>query len=293
MLRQLPCVALAASLTAAGCFSDAPVGTAGGPGSTGGSATTSEAGTGGSGGITATGTDPSDSGTTSSGSDSGGTTQGTDTGLETTGSGSDSCSNSGRPRPTVCPTFFDAFDDETEDPLWRQSFGASTTEVGGELVIAVTGEQNDQYVTMVVLPEDGGLAEGTMRVELGTTPVEVGVRTTLWVQPLSNDGRISYNLVDRGSGLRLEARITPEVGSPQVLDALDWEAATMNWLQLREAQGMLYFETSSDGVTFETFYEMTTPFDVSSAEVGFAGHNDLPLPVDVEVSVRTFEFICG
>lgn len=291
MLRQLPRVALVASLTAVGCFSDAPVGTGGGPGSTGGSGTTSEAGTAGSGGITATSTDLSDSGTTSSGSDSGGTTEGTDTGSETTGS--DSGSDSGRPRRTVCPTFFDAFDDEIEDPLWRQSFGASTTEVGGELVIAVTGKQNDQYVTMVVLPEDGGLAEGTIRVELGTTPVEVGVRTTLWVQPLSNDGRISYNLVDRGSGLRLEARITPEVGSPQVLDALDWEAATMNWLQLREAQGMLYFETSSDGVTFETFYEMTTPFDVSSAEVGFAGHNDLPLPVDVEVSVRTFEFICG
>lgn len=238
-------------------------------------------------------TDLSGSGTTSSGSDSGDTTEGTGTGSGTAGSGSDSSSGTGEPGPTVCPTFFDAFDDEVEDPLWRQSFGASTSEVGGELVVAVTGEQNDEYVTMVVLPEDGGLAGGTMRIELGTIPVEEGVRTTLWVQPLSHAGRISYNLVDRGAGLRLEARITPEVGTPQVVETLDWDPTTMSWLQLREVDSTLYFEVSSDGAAFETFHEMKTPFDVSSAEVGFAGHNDLPLAVDVEVSVRTFEFICG
>lgn len=298
MLRQLPRLALAASLTAVGCFSEAPLGgtTAGTDASE--SEGTTTAGTGASGDTTAAGTDQSTSGTaaSASASESGETTEGTDTGSETTegtASGSDSSSDSGIPVPTVCPTFFDAFDDGVKDPLWRQSFPASASEVDDELVITVTGAADDEYVTMVVLPEGGGLAGGTMRVELGTTPVEVGVRTTLWVQPLAGAGRISYNLASRSGGLRLEARITPELGSPYVDATIDWNPASMLWLQLREADGTLYFETSTDGEMFEPFHDMPVPFDVSPAEVGFAGHNDLMLPNDVEVSVRTFEFICG
>ncbi|MCH9684547.1 MAG: hypothetical protein K0V04_24135 [Deltaproteobacteria bacterium] len=222
----------------------------------------------------------------------GGSESGTDAGLDTTAD-ADTSSDSGVVRPTVCPTFFDTFDDGAIDPRWRQSFPASTSEVDDELVIAVTGELNDEYVTMVVLPEDGGLEGATMRAELGTVPVELGVRTALWVQPTMGAGRIAYNLASRDAGLRLEARITPEVGSPQIAATLDWNPDTMSWLQLRETGGMLSFETSSDGVTFELFHQMPTPFEVDSAEVGFAGHNDLALPEDIELSVRTFEFVCG
>lgn len=295
MSRLLPLYALAASLTAVGCFSDVesvdPTGTT--ESSSGAEGTTAS----GTGETTAGGTeDESKTATSASDSDFGDTTSGTETGSGTTvgtDSGSESSSSSGEPLPMVCPTFFDAFDDEVKDSRWRQSFPGSTSEVGDELVISVTGELNDQYVTMVVLPEEGGLEEASMLVELGTTPADLGVRTTLWVQPTEGDGRISYNLAQRDGGPRLEARITPEVGSPQIMDTLDWDSGTMGWLQLREEEGQLYFETSPDGVMFELFYEMPTPFDVSSAEVGFAGHNDLALPSDVEVSVRSFEFICG
>ncbi len=277
----------------AGCFTEAPVAkTAGdtdassGP-STTEADTTTGADTGESNSGTATSATASESGDTGDGTDSGsGTTTGTD-------SGSDSSSDTGIPRPTVCPVFFDDFGDEVIDRRWRQSFVESSAEIDGELVITVTGELNDQYVTMVVLPEEMGLEGGSMRLEVGTPPADLGVRTALWVQPTMNTGRIAFNLAERNGGPRLEARITPEVGSPQVLATLDWNPDSMSWLQLRESEGVLYFETSADGGTFETFYQMETPFDVSSAEVGFAGHNDLALPSDVEVSVRTFEFICG
>lgn len=302
MLRHLPLCALAASLTAAGCVSEPAVsgseGETDSPNGSEGTGTATGSGT----SLNTTAVTESKSGTATSAttSESADTTEGTDTELETTtgtGSGSDSSSDTEPTTPTVCPTFLDSFDDAVKDPLWRQSFPASTSEVDGELVITVTGALNDEYVTMVVLPEDGrlegGLEGGTMRVELGAPPVDIGVRTTLWVHPTAHMGRISYNLVDRGSGLQIEARITPEVGAPQITATLEWDPDTMDWLQLRESGGVLYFETSTDGVTFELFHEMPTPFDVSSAEVGFAGHNDGELPNDVEVSVETFEFICG
>jgi len=291
MLRQLPLCALAASLTTAGCFSEPPVeqSTEETDSSTPSEGTATEVGSGTS--VNATGGTEGKSGTATSAT-AADTTDGTDTEHDTT-SGGDSDSDTGPLPPTVCPNFIDTFDDAAIDPLWRQSFPASTSEVDGELFITVTGALNDEYVTMVVLPEGGGLEGGTMRVELGTTPADVGVRTTLWIQPTNSQGRISYNLVDRGAGLQLEARISPKVGGPQLAATLPWDPDTMGWLQLRETGGVLYFEVSNNGVAFELFHEMPTPFDVGSAEVGFAGHNDNGLPSDVEVSVETFEFICG
>ncbi len=293
MSRPLSLLALAASLSSVGCFSDVEATTA--------SAETESSS--GPEGTTTTGAGPTSEtteGTTqaeaSTSSDSGDTTLGADTGSGTTqgaDTGSDSSSSSGEPPPMVCPVFFDTFDDDVVDSRWSQSFIASTSEVGGELVINVTGALNDEFVTMVVLPEDGGLQGGTMRVEIGTAPTELGVRLSLWVQPTEGDGRISYNLAQRDQGVRLEARITPEVGSPQILSTLLWAPDTMQWLQLREEQGQLYFEFSADGESFETFFQTKTPFNVDSAEVGFAGHNDDELAEDVEVSVRSFEFICG
>ncbi len=296
MLRVRTLCFLAASLTGVGCFTDSPTINVSEPtdSSSGPAGTTTQTSSGSGEDTTTAGTDPDGSSTATSAStaDSGDTTSGTDGGSGTTET-TDAETETGTTRAPVCPTFFDAFNDGVEDPAWRQSFPASTTEVDDELQIMVTGELNDEYVTMVVLPEEGGLEGGTMRLELGTAPVELGVRTTLWIQPDLHPGRIAYNLASRANGLRLEARITPEEGAPQVMATLDWSPDTMRWLQLREAQGTLYFEISADGTVFETFHEMPTPFDVSAAEVGFAGHNDLELADDVVVSVRTFEFICG
>ena len=276
----------------AGCFLEVPAEVGTETNASTGSGTGTSTGAGSSEDTGNGGTDPSVS-TVASADDSSDTTDGTDGDSGTTGStGLATGSESGTTGPTVCPTFFDAFDDGVEDSRWLQGFGSSSTEADGELSILVTGELNDEYVTMVVQPEGGGLEGGTMRLELGITPVDVGVRTTLWVQPIEHPGRISYNLVDRGAGPRLEARLSPKQGNPLVAAAIDWEPA-MGWSQLREAEGTLYFETSGDGVTFEVFHEMATPFDLGLAEVGFAGHNDLALEEDVVVSIRTFEFICG
>lgn len=295
MLRTSLLFALAASSIATGCFSDVSPGisegdtdpSGGSPGTSTG--TSAEA----SGDTNIADTEQSSSGAVSSvgGSDS---TGGTGSGSEgNSGSGSNSGSGTGDPAPTVCPIFFDAFDDGIKDPLWRQSFPNSSSEIDDELVINVTGILNDEFVTMVVLPEGGGLQGSTMRIELGIPPADPGVRTTLWVSPTDGAGRISFNLAQRAAGPTLEARISPELGSPQIVATLEWDPLLMSWMQLREAEGMLYFEISSDGVSFETFHEMSTPFDVSSAEVGFAGHNDQALPGDVTVSVRTFEFVCA
>ncbi len=134
---------------------------------------------------------------------------------------------------------------------------------------------------------------GRSKTERGAPPQTDGVLLILWVEPHAGAGRIAYNLAHHGTEILLEARITPEVGSPSIVAETPWNPDTMHWLQLREDAGTLFFEASADGTTFDVIFEMPTPFDVSDAFVGFVGHNVLALPGDVEVSVRSFELECG
>ncbi len=291
-------MAVAALLGLSGCFSALPpetgsgdlapteAGTSGGVDSTGltEDSTSGADDTVGDDGVSTTGEGGSDS--ASSGRTSEDTTTGGDTGRTddaSTGSGAN----------TVCPVFFDTFDDGLEDLRWNQPYPGATNEADGESIITVTAATDDEFARMMVDPEMSGMEGATARFEIGTPPQTDGVLLILWVEPHAGAGRIAYNLAHHGTEILLEARITPEVGSPSIVAETPWNPDTMHWLQLREDAGTLYFEASADGTTFDVIFEMPTPFDVSDAFVGFVGHNVLALPGDVEVSVRSFELECG
>lgn len=234
-----------------------------------------------------------DTGSTDDSGASTGTSTTMDTG-DSTDTGDEESGTSTGPEPaTVCPVFLDTFDVDVIDLLWDQQSPESLSQGDGELQINVTGAVGDQFARVQVLPEANGLEGATARIEIGDAPAVDGVLLILWVQPLNNDGRIAFNLTHYGDQILLEARITPEVGPASIVATTPWTPETMQWMQLREDAGMLFFEVSEDGSTFETVFEMPTPIDVSSAYIGFVGHNILQLAEDAQVSVRTFELMCA
>lgn len=236
----------------------------------------------------------------SSAADSDGTTGGVDdTSDDATASGptsdseSDVDSSSDGGLETVCPVFFDTFDSDQIDLRWNKQSPESLSQANGEAIINVTGAFNDQFARFQALPETNGFLEGTARMEIGDPPPVDGILLIMWVQPLNNEGRIAYNLAHHGDEILLEARITPEVGLASIVDSTPWIPETMQWMGLREQAGTLYFETSQDGVTYDVLFELPTPIDVSSAFIGFVGHNNLQLVDDHQVSIRSFELVCG
>lgn len=252
-------------------------------------------------GATTTGSGTSGTGpsSTAAGEDSGSTgpaatTIGEDStsGSGSSGPGDTSTGSSTGGLPSVCPALLDTFDDGIEDPLWIQTNPGSTFEEGGESIINITPPADDEFARMMVAP--GDFAGSTMRIEIGTPPAADGVFMILWLEQSDGEGRIAYNLVQHGNDLRLEARITTEAGPPgSILEETDWNPTTQQWLQLREEAGTMHFESSQDGAAFDPVFEMPTPIGVGDVRVGFVGHNNVELDAPAQVSVRTFELLCG
>lgn len=284
------------ALVLAGCFSSPPLveDTSAGTDSSGttGSAPsgTSVAGSTGSDSESATGTATPSSATEGSSSTGSGADSGSDS---STSEDNDAETTSSVEPAIVCPSFTDNFDEgDAFNPVWIPIDGESITVGDGEAVINVTADFNDEFARLQLLPEPNGLVGATARIEIGTPPPVEHVVTILWVQPSTSEDRITYMLANRGTEMRLEARLVPDMGSPVILNTAVWDPK-MTWMQIREESGTLYFEASADGETFETIYDVENSIDVSSAFVGFVGNNGAPLDADVEVSVRTFEIICG
>ncbi len=235
-------------------------------------------------------TSTSGPGSTGSGSTTFGDDSSSGTGSTSEGDSSSGSSTGGV--PSVCPVLFDTFDDGAENALWIQTNPASTFEEGGQSIINITPAPDDEFARMMVAP--GPFTGATMRVEVGTPPADDGVLLILWIEQQDGEGRIAFNLAQHGTDLRLEARITSEAGPPgAIFDETDWNPATQPWLQLREDSGTTYFEASQDGVAFDTVFQIPNPIGLDDVRVGFVGHNNVELAEAVQVSVETFELICG
>ncbi len=176
--------------------------------------------------------------------------------------------------------------------MWIPIDGESITVGTGEAIINVTAAFNDEFARLQLLPENNGLVGASVRIEIGTPPAVESAVIILWVQPTASDDRISYSLANRGEETRLEARLVPAVGPPTILNTEVWNPE-QRWMQIREDEGTLYFEASTDGVTFDVVYQAANTIDVGSTFIGFVGNNGAPLEADTQVSVRTFEIECG
>lgn len=193
----------------------------------------------------------------------------------------------------VCPIFFDDFADGVEDPLWEQTFGDSTTEVGGAAVVNVTAAANDQFTRQMVDAGPAGLEGATARLEVGAAPQDEGVYLLLWASAKESAWRIAFQIGHYGNEISLQVRITDNNDEAMIVSSVEWDPVDHHWLQLREETGNLYFEASDDGTNFTTVFTTPTTFDVTDALVGFVGFNNLALGNDVQVSVETFELMCG
>lgn len=209
-----------------------------------------------------------------------------------TTSDSDESSSTGEPF-SVCPSFIDDFEDGREDSVWQQAPNSASIEEDGEWKLQVSAEGEDVFATMT-MPLPTSFEGSAVRFEIGTPPANDDVLLILWLQQVGGQGRIAFNLIQREGLLELQARVTNESGPPGfVVETTPWVQDAQGWMQLREADGSLHFETSSNGVDFVPVFTIDTPIDVDDVLVGVVGHNRVTLPADTEVSIRTFEIDCG
>lgn len=216
------------------------------------------------------------------------------TGMSSSSTGFLDGSSSSGGGESLCPQFFDDFEDGVENPVWIQAPNPASLEADGEWTINITAAGEDDFARMM-LPLEGGFEGATIRFEIGTPPSEDDVLLILWIQQNAGGaGRVAFNLIQRAGTLELEARVTSESGPPGfVVDSTTWDPKTQRWLQLREAAGTVHFEASSDGLAFEEVFVVEMPIGLDDVSVGFVGHNRTDLERDTEVSIRSFELLCG
>ena len=284
-------VSLSSVLLLSGCFSEPLTSSPDGTTDDGPQASTSTSGNGATSAAgKTTSTDPSDTTTTAADAGSGDGSSDSSTGGST--SGLDESSSTGEPF-SVCPSFIDDFEDGREDSVWQQAPSSASIEEDGEWKLQVSAAGEDIFATMTI-PVPTSFEGAAVRFEVGTPPADDDVLLILWLQQAGGQGRVAFNLIQRDGLLELQARVTNESGPPGfVVDTAPWSQDVQRWMQLREADGVLYFETSSSGRDFTPVFELETPIDVENVWVGVVGHNREDLPEDVEVSIRTFELRCG
>lgn len=259
-----------------------------------------------------TGTGPADSSTSSASSEAGaeetsttGTSDPTDagsttgetasdatgTGLDSDGSSSGSSSGDSSGGDTaVCAVFVDDFEDGVFDPIWDLSYPSSLSEDDGEAVLSLTSPEGDQYPRLTLVPQ-GGLVGASVRMEAGALlPPEFGTQINLIVGGDEGDNiAFSINHTEQ-----LELQITTQLdnGGFDVQQLAAYDPVDHAWLQVREDEGVLYFETSADGESFSLFHQMANPFELDAARIGIAATNWDPIADAVNVSARSFEFHC-
>jgi len=163
-------------------------------------------------------------------------------------------------------TLVDNFNDNAIDPgRWKPA--ALCREVNGRIEIPLPSGYPGLAYGEMSSQNAYDLTNSEIRIELVRAPVpSPEVETYL----IAADGGGSYLKLALYNGKLLANPIVNNVGTSTTLATYD--PAVHRWLRLREANGMAYYETSSDGDAWTTLASATDPFDLSSVYVLFGSH---------------------
>ena len=170
-------------------------------------------------------------------------------------------------------TLIDNFNDNSIDTAkWSPAVGLAR-EVNGRIEIRLPSGVSGNGAMQSQAAYD--LTGSAARVELVRAPVHSpSVETALlargaggnYLKLTLNDGTLSYS--------------QHVVSTSTSVELAPYEPDVHRWLQLRELQGTLYCETSSNGETWTTLFSTASPFSLSAVylEFGAASYAALPSP---------------
>ena len=208
---------------------------------------------------------------------------GSATGDDATGATSAGSDSTGNPAFEPCPELIEPFD-QCPGPPWMNN-GSGSVACDGDAVLTVTAASDGNVQLVVPL----GLVDATAVVDLVDAP-GTGILTMLRVRTPQMQ-ILAFRVNGTNAGPMLEAYVD-NAGSTEVLASLEFDPDKHRWVRMRETGGQLAFEASGDGVLFDPFHEVVTPFDLTDATVGIAAGNYQALGADTPVSFGQFEYYC-
>lgn len=178
----------------------------------------------------------------------------------------------------------DDFDDGMLDAGWSASEPVFVEEVGGMLQIEI-----DPPLRYVMVGRDAlaDVSGGAFAAELTHPPPIISVAQA--IELLSGDGgeSVSYLVV----GTTLSAR--HYVGETfEVVDSMPFDPDEHRHLRLRGEDGMVVFETSADGLSFDVHTTLAAPFDLGSVRPRLRAGNWEPIDASEVVAFDDVR-LCG
>lgn len=163
-------------------------------------------------------------------------------------------------------TFSDNFDDNSTDTgKWTATnIGTGTiAETGGKLVVTFPGSPatgGGQYVSV----NNYDLVANAAFIKLDTAPASGGDEAKL---QLYRDATSYLDFGYDGTTDKIvAAKGVTGIGYTNMANTA-YNSTNHKWLRIREASGTIYWDTSTDGITWSNFHSLATPFSVSNLTV--------------------------
>jgi hypothetical protein len=180
-----------------------------------------------------------------------------------------------------CPDYLDDFEDGVIGAQWELHHPEFVVETGGVLQIIVDPPIGP-FVGAILI-ESFDLSQGWFRAELDETPDSSYTQQDVEV---FNADDLDESLLILVEGNELIARYRPLGGGFENIIVIGFLPSEHVWLQLRGDGDTMHFETSPDGITFESFASYDSPFALSNVRVGLRASNYVVLPAEDIVSFR-------
>lgn len=163
----------------------------------------------------------------------------------------------------------DDFANNTVDPVWGASGGSGSgtfSETGGQAVCALPSSTAGSHAALYRTSGTYDLTGDSFYWNIAAM-VSTGVAATALLQLLSLDGL--GQLYWRQVSGTLTARKTV-AGVDTQLFTVTWNAATHKYLRIRESGGTIFFDSSTDGITWTNRASIVgLPFDITQLAVQF------------------------
>lgn len=212
-------------------------------------------------------------------------TAGSDT-SESMGDSGDATTDNGAtdgPDPS-CNLDVDDFEDGVIDGQWMVILGQHLTETNGALVLTITGDSGDGYPQVRRMPSPTDFSGGHLRMQVGQPALELS--SQMWIGVFDDQGSAVSFMINGG---QLEALYSIDFKSANQVAFTPYDAVAHRWLQLRFVGDSVVYETSHDGIEYESFAQQVLPFSVGAMTPVLVGGNWAELDDPVQVSVEHFE----
>lgn len=156
-----------------------------------------------------------------------------------------------------------------DNAKWTYSPRASVA--GGRLNLV----RNADYGAMIRSKQTYSLTGSALKAEFvsvpGTTPTTYADTSLTLVSGASDENALSFDF-ESGvvAGVQLAAYIKTSGTWGPALGPVAYSPASHRWLQIREAGGTVFWETSADGSSWSTLYSTATPWPVTVMSVVLA-----------------------